>query len=236
MDVKEIDVLGEDIDRHWYYRTKANLMTRALDGVAVSRVLDVGAGSGFFSRHVLETTAAREALCVDPNYAEEHDETVNGKPLAFRRTAVDFDADLILMMDVLEHVDDDVGLLQGYSAANPRALVLITVPAFEFLWSGHDVFLDHKRRYTLDTLAPVVRSAGLDVVWAGYGFAPVLPIAAALRLLDNALGKGDAPQSQLKRHHPLVNAALYGLCALERPLFRANRLGGLSAFCLAKRG
>ena len=235
MDVKEIDVLGDAIGQHWYYASKAQALSRYLEGCSFTRILDVGAGSGFFSRHLLETTAAAEALCVDPNYAEEWDESVNGKPLRFRRSAEAYDADLILMMDVLEHVDDDVGLLQSYSAANPNAQVLITVPAFQFLWSGHDVFLEHKRRYTLDTLAPVVRSAGLAVETASYGCAPVFPIAAALRLLDNALGKTHAPQSQLKRHHPLVNSVLGGLCALERPVLKANRLAGLSVFCLAKR-
>lgn len=235
MDIKEIDVLGDAIAEHWYYAAKAKALSAYLEGVAFSRILDVGAGSGFFSRHLLDTTDASEALCVDPHYPDERDETHNGKPIRFRREARGFDADLILMMDVLEHVDDDVGLLQHYSTANPGARVLITVPAFSFLWSGHDVFLEHKRRYTLGTLAPVVRSAGLNVERASYAFAPVFPIAAALRLADRARGKKHAPQSQLKRHHPLINALLGGLCALERPFVRTNTVAGLSAFCLAHR-
>src|SRR3546814_19735603 len=64
-------------------------------------------------------------------------------------------------MDVLEHVEDDAGLLRTYlDKAPPQAQAVITVPAFQFLWSHHDVFLEHHRRYTLKTLSRVVERAG----------------------------------------------------------------------------
>ncbi len=57
------------------------------------------------------------------------------------------------MMDVIEHVEDDVGLVRGYVdkvAGGTRFIV--TVPALMWLWSGHDVFLEHYRRYTLTSI------------------------------------------------------------------------------------
>ena len=67
-----------------------------------------------------------------------------------RSILLDSRADLLLYMDVLEHVDDDLGLLTAYLDQLERGgRVLITVPAFDFLWSNHDIFLEHKRRYTL---------------------------------------------------------------------------------------
>ena len=62
------------------------------------------------------------------------------------------------MMDVLEHVDNDAGLVRHYATKVPSgAHFLVTVPAFRFLWSGHDVFLEHKRRYTLAEIEQTMR-------------------------------------------------------------------------------
>ena len=165
MDLKEEDILGADIGRHWYYRAKAAALRRAVGSLRPTRILDVGAGSGFFSRHLLAETAARSALCVDIGYPSERDDSVAGKPVLYRRDIGPTDCDLVLMMDVLEHVDDDRGLLRHYAAKVPSgAHFLVTVPAFRFLWSGHDVFLEHKRRYRLAEIEAAMRDAGLKVV------------------------------------------------------------------------
>ena len=69
MDLKEEDILGADIGRHWYYRSKAAALRRMVGRLAPQRLLDVGAGSGFFSRHLLTEGGAQSALCVDIGYA-----------------------------------------------------------------------------------------------------------------------------------------------------------------------
>jgi SAM-dependent methyltransferase len=235
VDLKEIDILADGISAHWYYRAKAEAMRRLLDGDARS-VLDVGAGSGFFSRHLLATTRATEACCVDPSYEADRDEVEAGKPLHFRQRVETSDADLVLMMDVLEHVDDDVGLAAEYVAkVKPGARFLISVPAFQFLWSGHDVFLEHRRRYTLPQIEATVARSGLEVIAGNYYFGGVFPLAASIRLAQNLRGGAVEARSQLKRHHPLVNSALSAVCALEAPLQRWNRAFGLSAFVLARK-
>ena len=186
MDLKEIDILGSDIEGHWYYHSKARAMMRLLEGSTPSKILDVGAGSGFFSRHLLKHSAAEEAWCVDISYDTDFDSYEAGKAVYFRRSIGSLKADLVLLMDVLEHVDDDVGLLKNYKNKVPRnSRFLISVPAFQFLWSGHDDFLDHKRRYTLDQLEKVVRNAGLKVKHGVYYFGMIFPIAATLRLVRN---------------------------------------------------
>ena len=158
---------------------------------------------------------------------------VAGKPVRYRRDAGSTDCDLVLMMDVLEHVDDDRGLLRHYAGKVPSgAHFLLTVPAFAFLWSGHDVFLEHKRRYRLAEIEAATRDAGLAVVRGAYYFGLVFPLAAAVRLAS----RGDAePRSSLKRHGAVTNGILTAVCAAELPVFPFNRLAGLTAFVLAKK-
>ena len=87
MDLKEEDILGADIGRHWYYRAKAAALRRAVGDLAPQRILDVGAGSGFFSRHLLAQTGAQSALCVDIGYPSERDDSAAGKPCSTAATA-----------------------------------------------------------------------------------------------------------------------------------------------------
>ncbi len=237
MDLKETDILGADIGKHWYYRSKARAMERLLSGVTPSTILDVGAGSGFFSRKLLSNTLAKEAWCVDISYEDDSDTLESGKPVHFRRSVDEVNADLVLLMDVLEHVDDDVGLLKDYANKAPRgARFLISVPAFQFLWSGHDVFLEHKRRYRLNQMEDVVRRAGLTVQHGSYYFGAVFPIAATIRLLSNLIWSGQLKsQSQLSRHHVIVNETLAAMSAAELPLLIHNRLAGLTVFCVAQK-
>lgn len=233
MDLKEEDILGADIGRHWYYRSKAAALRRAVAGLRPRRLLDVGAGSGFFSRHLLAETPAESALCVDIGYARDRDDSVAGKPVHYRRDTGPTDCDLVLMMDVLEHVDDDRGLVRHYASKVPSgAHFLVTVPAFAFLWSGHDVFLEHKRRYRLPEIEAALGDAGLKIVRGAYYFGLIFPLAAAVRL---ARRNTTEPHSSLKRHGAFTNGVLTAACAAELPLFPYNRLFGLSAFVLAKK-
>lgn len=233
MDLKEEDILGADIGRHWYYRSKAAALRRAVAGLAPKRLLDVGAGSGFFSRHLLSETPAESALCVDIGYPADRDDSVAGKPVLYRRDAGLTDCDLVLMMDVLEHVDDDRWLVRHYADKVPAgAHFLATVPAFAFLWSGHDVFLEHKRRYRLPEIESTMRDAGLEIVRGSYYFGFVFPLAAAVRLADRNTTE---PRSSLKKQGALTNGILTAICAAELPLFPVNRLAGLSCFVLARK-
>jgi SAM-dependent methyltransferase len=237
MDLKESELLGATAARHWYYSSKAAAMKRFIEDLRPSRILDVGAGSGFFTRHLLEQGVGRSAICVDTGYPEDRDETFAGKPLAFRRQ-IDADAaDLGLFMDVLEHVDDDAALLASYAQKLPAsASFLITVPAHQWLWSDHDVFLEHRRRYGIGQLESTVKNAGLRVDRSSYFFGFVLPIAAAARLAARlSPARAAQPRSQLQRHGALTNAVLAGLCRAEMPTLGINRLAGLSVFCLASK-
>ncbi len=230
MDLKEQQLLGEGAALHWYYRAKADALDQVVSQVPAT-VLDVGAGVGFFSRHLLGRGAG-QAICVDPGYDTAWDEEHAGRPLLFRRHAPKQPSDLILMMDVLEHVDNDIGLAAEYiRAARPGTQLVATVPAFNWMWSAHDEFLEHRRRYTLPALQAVLRQGGLRIDGAKYLYGLLLPVAAATRLpeqLTRRLGRPVPAASQMRPVGPLANRLLLAACRLEARL-PANKVGGLTA-------
>lgn len=124
MDVKEEGLIKGDIGAHWYYRAKLSALLRMISDLRPSSVLDVGAGLGFFARSLLAETAITEATCIDPAYRVERCTMVGGKKLWFRPTINSSDAELVLMMDVIEHVADDVGLVAEYRFEGERRHLL----------------------------------------------------------------------------------------------------------------
>jgi hypothetical protein len=88
-------------------------------------------------------------------------------------------ASLVLLMDVLEHIDDDRGFLTALRAKpyiGPDTKFLITVPAYQSLFCSHDAFLGHHRRYSNQLLHRLVDSSGLRVLDIGYFFSTLLPV------------------------------------------------------------
>lgn len=145
---------------------------------------------------------------------------------------------LITFFDVLEHLDDDVGFLRDVRRLlAPGGLVLLSVPAYPFLWSEHDVSLHHRRRYVRGTLERVVRESGLVPRRITYGMTTMFPLIAGWRLLAKALPRrGPAKTSYVFTPGPLNNL-LVGILRLEaRALGHVDLPFGTSLFCLAERG
>ena len=234
MDVKELSQISGPPEAHWYYAAKFDLLAATVGAFGARRIVDVGAGSGVFARLLLERTDCQEAICVDPAYERDRDETVNGKSLRFRRAYDGMDFDLILLMDVLEHVDDDVALLSDVvTSVRPGTPVFITVPAFGFLWSAHDVFLEHRRRYTAKMLARTMRGAKLTVDRIRYFYLGIFPLVALLRLLTR--GRDPRRGSDLRPAPAVVGWLLAKALKAERRLiFPFNNLAGLSIVAIGR--
>jgi hypothetical protein len=145
---------------------------------------------------------------------------------------------LILLLDVLEHIDKGfvTNLIQSY--ASPGTLFLITVPLYPFLYSEHDINLGHKRRHAYAELQRLMRNEGLHIVRSGYLFSSLLII----RLLQLLAGK---VYSRLKpgrkgssfadvtawNHSPFMTKIVKGFLYLD--VKYANRFPGLSGYVLA---
>ncbi len=235
MDLKECGSLSLDSNAHWYYRAKFNALQRLFPtGAGHKTLVDLGAGDGFFGKNFLKTTDASECYLVDVNYETEHEEVQDGKKIAYRRNMPTIpDAADVLLIDVLEHIEDDVEFLTNASHnVHAGSNFMITVPAFQFLWSGHDEFLEHKRRYTLKSLREVVKKSGLDIGESGYFFASLLAPALATRIMARLITP-ERKKSQMFMPPMWLNKLLFTICNAELPLVKYNRIAGLSVFCVA---
>lgn len=233
MDLAETGT-GIDPRAHWYYRAKSlpllSFARAHLPAQGEPPLVDVGSGSGVFTDILLDALPGRfgDVWQIDSGYPSEEsrpDPRVSGTLRRSRGLPPEVRGGLILLMDVLEHADDDAGLLRGaVSAARGRCPVFITVPAFQSLWSPHDDFLGHKRRYRLGALRELAGKAGLKVLRAYYYFGLLLPAV----WLSRRLGRGGAPRSDLRPLPAPLSLALEGLCRLELPLRSLNRIGGVT--------
>jgi SAM-dependent methyltransferase len=145
-------------------------------------------------------------------------------------------ADCVLACDVLEHVEDDVGLLNEFRAAlRPGGLFLGTVPAYEFLWSGEDHVSSHFRRYTRRSLVRTLESAGYEVAWVSYFNTLLFPLAASVILAKRLFRPRDMYRSNVVPLPGWQNAACRAVFARERILLRWLRFPvGLSLIVAAR--
>jgi SAM-dependent methyltransferase len=183
-------------DHHWWFISRRMIVQKVLDRCLsdgnTRSILEVGCGTGgnfellskYGDLRALEQDddardmANRRGLClVAKGFLPDN--------IPFSETF-----DLICMLDVLEHIDDDLKTLQEISKRlNSNGKLLLTVPAYEFLWSEHDITLAHKRRYRKKQLIQLVKRAGLDSVYSTYFNTFLFPVIAVTRFLNKALGK-----------------------------------------------
>jgi SAM-dependent methyltransferase len=145
---------------------------------------------------------------------------------------------LCTFFDVLEHIEGEDAFLRDVARVlRPGGWVFLSVPAYQFLWSDHDVSLHHFRRYTRGGLKDVLARNGLAIVRVTYAMATIFPLVAGFRLLSKLRpATGDAHASYV--HTPeWLNRLLTRVLASEgRWLERADLPFGTSLFALARRG
>jgi SAM-dependent methyltransferase len=143
--------------------------------------------------------------------------------------------DVIIAADIVEHLDDDAGVLRRLKPLLKKdGIIIISVPAYQWLWSNHDVSLHHKRRYTRRLLKRTVMSAGLVPRRLSYTNIFLFPAAASVRVIKRLLGNDTGTDSG-NLLSPLNKVMIWGY-SIERALFRVMSLPfGLSVVCIARR-
>ena len=235
MDLKELEN-GINPEVHWYYQSKIQPLIaytkKLLSKAEQVTIVDVGSGSGFFAISLEREFGSKikKVYLVDINYTSEEIAATQGSKI--EKTLVipeKIENGLVILMDVLEHLEDDLLMLQNIKAnsVGNNNHYFITVPAFNSLWSGHDVYLGHYRRYKVDTLNKVLNEARYSISNTYYLYGSLFPMVWTARKLDN-MKKNKEATSNMKPFSPLLNKILLGITSIDMKLASANKVCGVT--------
>jgi SAM-dependent methyltransferase len=176
-------------DRHWWYRGRRRVLARVVDALRLpprARIL-AGCGSGRNKVDLARRGSVTGIELSDTSVALARErgtgEVVAGSALEMPFASDSFE--LATCLDVIEHLEDDAGALRELRrVVVSGGALLVTVPAYQWLWSGHDEVNHHQRRYTRRSLQRVAEQAGWQQARTTYFNSLLLPVAVALRVLD----------------------------------------------------
>ena len=198
--------------KHWYYSHKFWFIQKSQSWKSdrIINLVDIGAGSALFSKELFRRGFVNKVVAVDTGYEKDLDVSEN---IIYCR-ATDFSGFThFLLTDVLEHVKEDGKFLNEIvSGADRNSAFIITVPALMSLWSGHDLYLRHFRRYTKNELHRLVEDSGLQVTSIRYTYSTVFPIAR----LQRKLTSNNSQNSQLRENSFVVRLAMRILLLPDR--------------------
>jgi SAM-dependent methyltransferase len=213
-------------DRHWWYRGRRTVLGDVIATLGLApgaRILDAGCGSGRnmvdLARYGAVTGIELSQTSVELARARGVGEVISGSILELPFAPDSFE--LAVSLDVIEHLEDDLAALRELRrTVVPGGALLVTVPAYQWLWSGHDVINHHHRRYTRSSLREVAERAGWHQVRTTYFNSLLLPVAILLRVLDRLNRKTTESSLDLWVPPQPLNWLLERPLAMEAALIR----------------
>lgn len=234
---------------HWWFLARwkifMDLIEREFAGEPEIRALDAGCGTGTMLGH-LETLGPavgidRAPAAVRFCRSRGRNRVLEGS--ADRLPLGDGTFDLVCALDMLEHIEDDVAALKEMGrACRPGGRILITVPAYRFLWGRQDEISHHLRRYTARELRSRITAAGLEVAKLTYFNTLLFPIVAAIRVTRRLMpGDPEEEKEEIESDFTMtrpgrMNDLLARVFQAESGLIRAMRLPfGVSLLAVAQK-
>jgi len=241
MDLKELES-GVDQSTHWYYQSKKVPLFRYFKQLLKEQnkkmtVIDFGSGSGFFAYELWEAFPEHieDVLLIDIGYSEDELEETKSLPVKkLHYIPEGIDDCVVIMMDVLEHIENDDAIIKDIKRrVGNNAHYFITVPAFMSVWSTHDVYLGHFRRYTIPMLSKLMSNNECTISQRYYIFASIFPLVWLVRRLKRSNETMEAPESSDMAPLPgPVNWLLRQYNSFEMNFRKMNKLFGLT--CVAE--
>lgn len=236
--------MADTESRHWWFAGRRAVLASVIGSLGLpadARILEIGSGTGG-NLSMLSSFGKVSALEMD----------ATARSIASKKTGGRFDIragrcptdipfadekfDLICLFDVLEHIEEDMEtLVAAKSLLAKGGRVLVTVPAYRWLWSAHDQHLHHKRRYSLSELRRKSAAAGLQPAKLSYFNTLLFPLAAMARLKDRLLGNSSASGTRIPPAP--INRLFCALFSAERYLLgRFNLPFGVSLLAVLRAG
>jgi SAM-dependent methyltransferase len=200
MDPKFYSEYNRIEEEHWWFVGRRHILDSLLSSRqqigSGLRILDVGCGTGgsLFLFQKFGPTVGCDQEQKALAYCMERGARLLAQGSAENLPFRDESFDLVLALDVLEHVEEDAQVLHEFCrVCSARKHLLITVPAFEFLWGGQDIISHHRRRYRLPQLRDLLERAGFAVEKITYFNTFLFPVAALVRLAGRLRNRANPP-------------------------------------------
>ncbi|MEM7724242.1 MAG: class I SAM-dependent methyltransferase [Pseudomonadota bacterium] len=244
METSEYELLAQKQATHWWYRVRRNILESLLEDHRATSdepcsIIEIGAGAGS-NVPVLKqfgTVTAVEMHDASRTHLERLYPDVSVGSAALPDSGVFRDAqyDVVVMFDVLEHVEQEHDALKVVKDhVKPKGRLLLTVPAYQWLWTSHDERMHHFRRYNRQMLRASLEDAGWTVERIGYFNTYLFPLAVLARLKDKVVGASVSTGSRVP--NSTVNRLFYRVFQSELPRIRRGGFPfGLSVFAMATR-
>jgi SAM-dependent methyltransferase len=229
--------------RHWWFRGRRRLLINLLRGVAGAgskrlRILDYGCGTG---GNTSAYGSFGDVVGIEPDSTAVQLAHRRGGARYCRTTGTDLpfregSFDVVMASDVLEHIEHDgKGVSEIARVLRPGGSVILSVPAHGWLFSQHDIALQHFRRYSKRAVRDLLERNRLLVRRLSYWNAALFPLVCIQRLIGKRRRTGQ-PRSDAVLPPPLLNEALTGLLAVESVLVSRLALPwGVSLVAVAER-
>jgi ubiquinone/menaquinone biosynthesis C-methylase UbiE len=245
VEIKEYEKTYNLEDSYWWFVGKRRIAQNLIEGFIPlnqrEAILDVGCGTGATIRFLNHYGRAygidvsETALC----FCQKRALSRLSRASALRLPFADSSFSLITAFDVLFHeevVDDLTALREFHRVCRRGGSVLISEPAFNFLWTGHDIAYHGRWRYVASELKSKLEKVGFQVVKLSYSNALLFPFIFAFRMWKRLSKPFPEARSDLKPLNPYLNKALLAVYNLEALLVRKTRLPvGSSVVCVARK-
>ncbi|HUE71895.1 MAG TPA: class I SAM-dependent methyltransferase [Pirellulaceae bacterium] len=238
MQREQYDLLAHLEDTHWWFVARRQILAAMVEELALpprSVIVDIGCGAG---GNLAQFAADNECVGIDASEEALSHARRRFPQVSFLRAERPPDApeviqraNLLMLNDVLEHVEYDRELLSSIvSLASPGAHLLITVPADMSLWGPHDVSHGHFRRYTPDQLAQLWEGLPVETRLVSHFNTRLYPVIRAIRTLGRWRNRSFGSSNTDLRPAPRpINAMLTKLFAGEAARLRRALRGNASA-------
>ncbi len=187
-----------------------DIFNKNLTGIENTTILDIGCGDTFFlekfSEYFPSVTFIGIDIAFDSETISNYQSHLSDKKVKLfdslekARPNIDSEVSAIFIFDVVEHIEDDYSFLKNLwtrSFFTEKTLIFITVPAFQGLFTSHDVFLGHYRRYTNASLKQLVNRAGFIEKEKGYFFFFLLFPRIIQLIKEKILGQPKQPTTDI---------------------------------------